>query len=300
VIRSTKSCLVAVVIPTFNRKAHLQSVLSQLVDQRLENCQLFFVIVVDGSTDGTIEMLANEFPNVTTVLGDGNWWYTRSMNEGFKKALVLKPDYLLCLNDDVHIETTYVATLLEGAIACQKPSIVGSVTASFDPPHKVLFAGVQHINWLLYRQKNYPALGESYSPQAHPMPIRSVVLPGRGMLIDRRVMDVIGLFDEQLMQYGSDDEYTLRAAKNGFDVWVCWQAVVFSHERLTGADSVYNLPSFGKYFRSFFVRHSPNSLHKLFYIIDRYSPFWARPLARSFVVVGSLYTYLKYWLKNRK
>ena len=71
---------IAAIIPTFNRKDYLKVLLSQLQNQNKERFTLEIIVVVDGSTDGTLEMLENEFPEVHIVKGTGDWWYTKSMN----------------------------------------------------------------------------------------------------------------------------------------------------------------------------------------------------------------------------
>lgn len=66
---------ISVTIPTFNRKDYLKILLFQLENQKLNvNINLNIIVVNDGSTDGTSEMLTKELPHVTMILGNGNWW----------------------------------------------------------------------------------------------------------------------------------------------------------------------------------------------------------------------------------
>ena len=71
----------SIVIPTFNRKQPLSILLNQFKGQKITGIEYKIVVVVDGSTDGTLEMLSSEFPEVFVVKGSGNWWFTKSMNE---------------------------------------------------------------------------------------------------------------------------------------------------------------------------------------------------------------------------
>ncbi|MGA0557726.1 glycosyltransferase family 2 protein [Larkinella sp. VNQ87] len=289
---------VTTVIPTYNRKKYLQKMLDQLLAQHLTGIVQHIVIVVDGSSDGTLEMLRSAYPQVQVVLGTGDWWYTKSMNAGFQKALQGQPDYILCLNDDVEIGPEYVATLVHHAESIRKPAIVGSVTASVKPPHPVLFSGVRDINWLTYSFKLYQQPGRPYNVNDQNPLSPTWVLPGRGMLINRQVMNNIGLFDEKLVQYSSDDEYCLRAIKLGFQVCVCWLAVVFSNEELTGEGSVYKLPAFLTYLSMLFNRYSPAYLKNGLYVVTKYGKKWALPITYTSLVAGSIYTYFKYRLKR--
>ena len=104
-LENNKNFHVAAVIPTFNRKDKLNVILTQLASQiLLPNLMLEIIVCVDGSTDGTNEMIMEKFPSVHIVSGDGTWWYTKSMNMGFKYAQSLKIDFVLTLNDDIEIK----------------------------------------------------------------------------------------------------------------------------------------------------------------------------------------------------
>ena len=58
---------IVIVIPTFNRREYIQKLLSQIAAQEIENVDVRTVVVVDGSTDGTSEMIRSEFPAVHVV-----------------------------------------------------------------------------------------------------------------------------------------------------------------------------------------------------------------------------------------
>ena len=93
---------IAAIIPTFNRKKKLSIILKQLQAQVFQKkIFLEIVVVIDGSSDGTLEMIKTQYPTVHVVLGNGNWWYTKSMNKGFQYAQKLSPDFILTINDDV-------------------------------------------------------------------------------------------------------------------------------------------------------------------------------------------------------
>ena len=57
----------------------------------------------------------------------------------------------------------------------------------------------------------------------------------------------IGLLDENLVQYDSDDDFILRAKKMGIPVYISWDAIVYNHTKLTCKSRDKSI-SFGKYF----------------------------------------------------
>ena len=77
--------MIYVVIPVHNRKDFTRNCLLSLQKQSFQAFEV--VIVDDGSTDGTAEMLREEFPELPVLKGDGNLWWTASVNMGIKYAL---------------------------------------------------------------------------------------------------------------------------------------------------------------------------------------------------------------------
>ncbi len=94
--------MIYIIIPVFNRKNFTRKCLISLRNQSLKNFKI--IIIDDGSTDNTSEMLKNEFPEVHVIIGDGNFWWTRSINLGVKYVLENKGDYILLLNNDTELD----------------------------------------------------------------------------------------------------------------------------------------------------------------------------------------------------
>jgi len=220
---------IVVIIPTYNRKLHLQQVLHNLSNQIIDDIELRILVAIDGSDDGTEEMIKREFPTVNYIKGSGDWWYTKSMNEAFAGVLRLFPDYVLTMNDDVKLSSNYVSELYQSIKKQNQPCIMGSVSVTESLPHQITFSGVRDIKWWRYQQVNYiqPFTVVDVSALKGVQP--SKVLPGRGMLIPIRALKELNGFNETLPQYGSDDDFCLRAQKKGFRIYVNYKAVVYSH-----------------------------------------------------------------------
>lgn len=283
------------VIPTHNRKDCLSEVLYDLSGQYFGDmvleCQI--VVVADGSTDGTLEMLQKDFPEVTVVQGPGDWWYTRSINQGFTHALQYNPDLILALNDDIRLPPDYIKNIISAYKSIALDCIIGSVAISHSKPQRITFAGVKQIIWWRYKQKNYAVNGQN--PGDLPdIPVRpSVVLPGRGMLISARILKQLHFFDEQLPQYGSDDDFCLRASQLGFPVYISYKAKVFSKDELTAIGHPSRKASLPTFIASFFNKYSPRYLPKTYRMIIRHGNVFLFPLTMVIVIIGSFKAYFK-------
>jgi GT2 family glycosyltransferase len=284
---------IGIIIPSFNRKEYLRTLLLMLGKQQTEGFGFFVIVSNDGSNDGTAEMLDTEFPEVIQLKGPGNWWYTKSIIKGMEELQSHKDvDYALTLNDDIEIGPDYLQTIFNAAESISEPVVMGSLSVTSDTPSRITFSGTRKVIWWrskqLYYHTSFQEVDLAETTGIHP----SVVLPGRGMLIDTRILKEIGFFDERLVQYGSDDEFCLRAAKKGFKVFVCWDAVIYSHYKMTSGVTSYLRPSLKKLIKGYFNRYSRNYWFKDVYIHFHYGNKLAFPVTMGILLLGNLKSYL--------
>ena len=106
--------MIYIVIPVHNRKAYTLGCLADLTKQTLTEKRV--IVVDDGSTDGTAELVARQFPDVIILTGNGSLWWAGAMNFGIRYVLdKLTPDvddFILALNDDIQVRPDYLASLL--------------------------------------------------------------------------------------------------------------------------------------------------------------------------------------------
>lgn len=286
--------VVAFIVPTHNRRRLLSKLVSQIIQQDY-NKDLFkvhIVIVVDGSTDGTIEML-NEFNgDITIVEGDGSWWWTRCINEGIVKSIELGADYFLLLNDDNEIRPDYLATLLKDYSSLPENSILGSASVSIEKSQVIDSAGTRSFNRILCRHKRYyeknSIIDESFKG-VHP----AVCFSGRGTLIPNKIITYIGVLDIMMVQYGSDEDFILRASRMGVPTYISWNACIFNYTSMTSyGKRLENIP-LNLFLLSFFDRYTNNNLFLAYYFYKKNcNKFLAFPYATMHFTL-SLLLYLK-------
>ena len=95
----------AVVIPTYNEKDTLPSLIEELVEEVKKIAEKFFVIIMDdASPDGTgqiAEELNKKYGNITVVLRDKKLGLGSAYKEGFKLALDrFAPDFIVQMDAD--------------------------------------------------------------------------------------------------------------------------------------------------------------------------------------------------------
>lgn len=206
-----KQPFVSIVIPTHNRLDETLDCVNSLERMTYSNFEI--IVIDDGSTDGTAEVLKHEHPDVKVLLGDGNLWWSGSTNLGIRESLKRNCDYILTLNQDSVVDPPMLSTMVrasqENAMA-----LIGAKVYYHHQPNKIWFAGgkVRGKIWNLYVVGH----GEEDRGQ-YDVPMEIDWLTGMGMLIKSSVFEKVGLMDEQAFpQHYGDADFSMRAKKEGF------------------------------------------------------------------------------------
>jgi glycosyltransferase involved in cell wall biosynthesis len=210
---------VSVVIPTLNRREELRRTLGSLLGQTIPADEYEIVVVVDGSTDGTVEMLADlqaTRPIVAHV--QSRHGRAAAVNAGVRRA---RGEFLVFLDDDI----TASPELLEYHRAYLRAhpghAVVGAapVAVTPDSPHVVQLVG-NKMNAHLAR---IGAPGFEFKE-------RDVYSGNFG--IARALFLDIGGFDEDFTLYGNEDcELARRLLLRG--VPIVYHAGALGHQRYT-------------------------------------------------------------------
>jgi GT2 family glycosyltransferase len=243
-------------IPVFNRVEFTLKCLSTLKDQDNKN---FTVVICDhGSTDGTSERIKQDFNDVIVINAESNLWWTGAINRCVKFVLqhAEAGDYLLTLNNDTELPPDYLDKF--AALTHKYPNkILTSVIHDINSKDLVSIGSRQ--NWLT--AKAYPVTFEhDHLPEDNDV-IEVTHATGRGTLFPLTVFRQLGLYDEQhLPHYGADCDFSHKARRNGFAIYVCKNCKVFSHTQANGMTIIrdrFTLKSLTNYF---FCIRSPANL----------------------------------------
>lgn len=286
---------VAIIIPTHNRKEYLGKLLAQIKNQREIDFKIYVVVVIDGSVDGTKEMMDNEFFDFKYINGSGNWWFTKCINEGIKYIEPKEPDYILILNDDCEIKPDYLANIYRCKESLQKNCIVGSLIVDINKPNKITFAGVDRINWWTLKSNLNSLQWKELPEKIEVDKIKTLMLCARGSLIPLNILQRLNYLDENnFPQYGSDDELFYKATKNNIDIYISLNAVVYDHYQLSDKNSPKLKPNLGDYISALFNRYSAVYLRKNLILYWRYGYKFLFPYYFLISVIGALKSYIKY------
>ena len=261
-----------IVIPVHNRLEATRECLESLRYQTYKRFKI--VLIDDGSTDGTSEFVKENYPDVTVLTGDGNLWWTGATNLGVRHALELcRPDdYVLTLNNDTVLPEDYLETMM--SLARRAPNaLIGSIARDYRRRDICVDEGVA-IRWFSAKFIKLKPPSDNKSDSFYPVS----ALPGRGTLIPVSVFRDVGLYDDQnFPHYTADYDFSLRAAKAGYDLLLHPKCYLYSRTDLTGISNVHNRVSFRVWLKSFNSVKSPNNLKIRFRFGLRHAPSIWRP-----------------------
>lgn len=209
----SKIPLISIIIPVRNRKELTKNILSQIFTQvsfyRWGN-DISVIVIDDGSTDGTKEMIFEQFTDVHLIEGDGSLWWTGAMVKGMEYAVnKFNADYLLWLNDDISLADDFLDNLVN---ICSSKKYQEIVVGG-------LVKDETYSDWIVYSGsiKRKPVRNISMFPSSEELEVD--VLCGSVVIIPRSVVDKIQYPNAtKLRHYGGDYEYIMRAKRNGFRV----------------------------------------------------------------------------------
>ena len=192
----------AVYIPNYNGAERIGRALGGLREQTRP---VDVVVVDNGSSDGSVELLREQFPEVTVLALERNLGFGPALN---RAAAEHPADPLILLNDDAAPAPRFVEALLDAAVEGVQ-AVAGVMTQERDPG-LIDSAGVVADATLMgfdYLHGEPLAAAASAADPLGPT--------GGAALYDRAAFSAVGGFDERIFLYYEDLDLALRLAAAG-------------------------------------------------------------------------------------
>jgi len=220
-----------VCIPVHNRFAYTQRCLETL---RYQDYPDYHVVVCDdGSTDGTAECIAQQYPEVTVLHGNDSLWWTGAINRCVEHVLIsgdIQNDAVVTLNNDLEVEAGYLSALADAAT--RYPDALITSAGHDIKTGKLIEPGLRQ-NWLTAKARHLDPARDRL--REAPELAEVTHAPGRGTLVPLFVFAKLGLYDfKHLPHYGADYDFTYRSRRAGYRLLISYRAKVLSHVEATG------------------------------------------------------------------
>jgi GT2 family glycosyltransferase len=245
------------------------------------------IIVDNGSSDGSLALLAREFPQARLLANDANRGFAAANNQGFQAA---QGDCVLLLNTDT-VFYSGLARLLELArsrpqIGAAGPGMVDGQAAPRDSWGYFPTLGRLALTmFFLDRLARLTTAVRPFVVRPHHKEFRARWgdvhavdwASGACLLIRRDVLEQVGPLDERIFMYNEEVEWCYRARQAGYAIMVTphalvahWGAGGGEWRQWKGPDAVTNA------YRSFL------------YLFHKHAPAWQGPLLRLVLAAGAV------------
>jgi N-acetylglucosaminyl-diphospho-decaprenol L-rhamnosyltransferase len=194
------------------------------LEQALESVPGTERIVVDhGSTDGTLELMRERFPEAT-VIEQENKGFGAGNNAGMRVA---SGEWFLLLNSDAWLEPGALDALVAFAEAHAEAAVVGPKLRNPDGTLQRSVRGFPSV-WriateYLFLRKLAPrsrALNAFYAGGFdHDEPREADFLMGSVLLVRRAAVEAVGGFDERYFMFSEETDWCYRFREAGWKVW---------------------------------------------------------------------------------
>lgn len=214
--------IVSTIIVNWNGSGFLKGCLESISRQSYPS---FEVILVDnGSTDGSILFVRDNFPQTIIIENKSNEGFAAPNNQGIRAA---KGKYIATLNNDTVVDKEWlsnlvnVAELSENHVGMWAPKIL-----SMKEPAKIDSVG----GLLIYKDGIARGRGRLEEDRGQYDRVEEVLFPSACSALYRKdMLDEIGYFDEDFFAYCEDTDLGLRARLAGWNAVSVPDAVVYHH-----------------------------------------------------------------------
>ncbi|MEN8249994.1 MAG: glycosyltransferase family 2 protein [Bacteroidota bacterium] len=298
---------IAFVIPVHNRLEYNKECL-QILEKQKET--LFFssndieiIVVDDGSTDGTGEWIRENRKDVIVLQGDGNLWYSGSMNLGMKYAIEnFDSDFIMVWENDIFPVDDYFNQLQYILNDWDGKTLICSKLYYRVQPDKIF--GMGGTFDIKTGRKSLIGRTQTDGPE-YQKDIEVDWFLGQGVLIHKDIISKVGYLDEKnFPQYHADVDYSLRAKEAGYTNMVFQKLKLLNDTEMTGISHLKN-KSLKQFFESLTSIRSNTNLAKdiIFYRIHTKGITAYQVLIKKYVTyIGSYFkwTFLGWFGMRRK
>jgi GT2 family glycosyltransferase len=251
----------SVVIVNYNTREPLRDCLSSLRPE-VSAIEHEILVVDNASADGSVAMLADEFPRVTVLVNPVNAGFGRANNRALRQA---RGRDVLILNPDTLVKPGAVATLLAALHALPGAAGVGPRIVRPDgrldlacrrrfPSPGVAAARLLGVSRLFPRSRRFAAYNMTY--QAEDEPGEMDAGTAAAMCFSREALAAIDFFDEAFFMYGEDLDLCYRLKERGGRIYYVPSALVIHLKGMaSGKQPIAMLREFHRSMWLFYEKH---------------------------------------------
>jgi GT2 family glycosyltransferase len=263
----------SIIIVSYNTRDLLTQCLNSIYEHT-KNLDFEVLIVDNNSSDGTIEEIANKFPQVKLISNALNKGFAAASNQGLR---MMNSEYGLLLNPDTIVLDNAFAKMLEfikshtrvGIVGCKILNPDGSLQrAAFPPPTlinsiistlnlgRLVPEGLRHY-YRFHLERMFPTritncfYDNLYKTATKPFRVGWV--SGACLLIGKKTIQDIGYLDENLFLFGEEPDWCCRARQRNWGIFLLPEAKIVHYGGMsTCLDDLLSISIGSSYYSRFY------------------------------------------------
>lgn len=206
--------MVSISVVNLNGKDYLSTCLDSIKNLNYPQDKLEIIVVDNGSTDGSVKLVKENYPEVKIIKNGKNMGFAFANNQA---ARIASGEYVAFLNNDTKVDKEWLIELLKPVYGDSEVVASGSKVLSADGK-RLDFVG----SMINFEGKGFQVdYGAPTDKDIYNQYKNLLFVNGGAMLVDRQVFLDTGGFDEDFFAYYEDVDF-------GWRLWVLGYKVVFA------------------------------------------------------------------------
>jgi hypothetical protein len=214
---------VSIVVLNWNGEQVIRSSLGSI--RKLDYPNVEVIVVDNGSTDASLNIISNEFPDFRLLKNSKNLGFSAGMNIGIQES---RGDLILLYNNDAIVHPASLSKMVETILSKNKIGIVGGLIL-YNEPNDVIWSRGGKLD-LVTGTIWSDGLGQKMFAKSplQENPVADIdYLSGCVLLIRKEVIQKIGLLDDAYLIGGQDLDWCLRSRRAGFECVLNPSAIIW-------------------------------------------------------------------------
>lgn len=215
------SAFISIVILNYNGKGFLEPCLNSVLNSDYDNFEV--VLVDNASTDGSVELIESIFGanrKIRIIRNKENTFFTGGNNIGIREA---KGEYIIVLNNDTEVDPKWLREIAlvmgDEEIGAAQPKI----RIFNQNPAKIDYAGATIDKYGFAK-----GFGSGEIDNGQFDDVGDIFYAGgTAMILKRKVLDEVGIFDERFGMHWEDADLSWRIRLKGYRIVLIPKALVY-------------------------------------------------------------------------
>ncbi|HPD67951.1 MAG TPA: glycosyltransferase [Ignavibacteriales bacterium] len=225
----------SIVIVNYNVKEFLINSIESIY-KASSSINIEIIVVDNNSTDGSVEALQKNFPEVKIIANKFNAGFAKANNQGIEIAI---GRYILLLNPDTLVQENTFTTLIKfmdentnvGMCGCKILNPDGSLQLACRrsyPSLWVAFTKIVGLSSLFPKSKLFGKYNLTYLDENKTYEVEAI--SGSFMFVRREVMDIVRELDEDFFMYGEDLDFCYRIKQAGYKIYYVHETSIIHYK----------------------------------------------------------------------